>query len=246
LKKGARFAHPTTIKTEQPMRLLRVIPFVVAWLPAVVLAQEYKVEALKEAPPSALSGAVKGVIENQGYHVLDDQGKPYADLWLRKAIPASSKPAGPKGAIQFPFLDEGELLGVLRFPGEGHDYRDQTIAKGVYTLRYGLQPQNGDHLGVSEFRDYMLLVPAAKDKELANLPQKKLEGQSAESAGTSHPAVLLLLSAPGSAASSGLSLIHNEEKATWGVVMPLSLSVAGESSPIAQPVQLIIIGAAMN
>jgi hypothetical protein len=228
------------------MRPLRILSFAIALLPTVVRAQEYKVEPLKEAPPAALSGAVKGVLERQGYRVLDDQGKPYADLWLRKATPASSKPAGPKGAIQFPFLDEGELLGALRFPGEGHDYRDQTIGKGVYTLRYGLQPQNGDHLGVSEFRDYMLLVPAAKDKDLANLPQKKLEGQSAESAGTSHPAVLLLLSAPGSAASSGASLIHNEEKATWGVVIPLSLAVAGESGPVAQPVQLILIGAAMN
>jgi hypothetical protein len=227
------------------MRPLRFISLVVALLPTVVRAQEYKVEALKEAPPAALSGAVKGVLESQGYRVVDDQGKPYAEFWLRKAIPASSKPAGPKGAVQFPFLDEGELLGALRFPGEGHDYRDQTIAKGVYTLRYGLQPQNGDHLGVSEFRDYMLLVPAAKDKELANLAQKKLEGQSAESAGTSHPAVLLLLSAPGSASGAGPSLIHNEEKATWGVVIPLSLAVQG-GGPATQPVQLILIGAAMN
>lgn len=228
------------------MRLLRVIPLaLVALLPAVVRAQEYKVEVLKEAPPAALSGAVKGVLESQGYRVVDDQGKPYAEFWLRKAIPASSKPSGPKGAIQFPFLEEGELFGALRFPGEGHDYRDQTIAKGVYTLRYGLQPQNGDHLGVSEFRDYALLVPAAKDKDLANLPQKKLEGQSAESAGTSHPAVLLLLSAPGTSSGAGPSLIHNEEKATWGVVIPLGLAVQGGGA-VTQPVQLILIGAAMN
>ena len=85
----------------------------------------------------------------------------------------------------------------MQFPGEGHDYRDQTIAKGVYTIRYGLQPVNGDHLGVSPFRDYALLLPAAKDKTVASLPRKQLEDQSAESAGTSHPAVFFMLDVPG-------------------------------------------------
>ena len=88
----------------------------------------------------------------QGYRIVDGQGKPFADIWLRKSIPASSKPAGAKGVIQFPFLAESELLGVIQLPGEGHDYRDQAIAKGIYTVRYGLQPVNGDHLGVSPFR----------------------------------------------------------------------------------------------
>jgi len=227
------------------MRLLRVIPLVVALGPAVVLAEEYKVEVLKEAPPASLAGAIKGVLDAQGYRVVNDSGKPYADFWLRKEIPASAKPGAPEGAIQFPFLAEGELLGALRFPGEGHDYRDQTIGQGVYTLRYGLQPINGDHLGVSVYRDYMLLVPAANDKGLANLTKKALDEQSAESAGTSHPAVLLLLSAPGTSSGAGLSLIHNEEKATWGAVIPLSLAVPGQAAPVVQPVQLILIGAAM-
>ncbi len=82
------------------------------------------------------------------------------------------------------------MLGALRFPGEGHDYRDQSIGKGVYTLRYGLQPVNGDHLGVSPNRDYMLLLPAGKDATPVNIAKKPLEERSAESAGTSHPAVL--------------------------------------------------------
>jgi len=225
------------------MRLLRVIPLVVALGPAVVLAEEYKVEVLKEAPPASLAGAIKGVLDAQGYRVVDDSGKPYADFWLRKEIPVSAKPGAPEGAIQFPFLAEGQWLGALRFPGEGHDYRDQTIAQGVYTLRYGLQPINGDHLGVSVYRDYMLLVPAAKDKGLANLTKKALDEQSAESAGTSHPAVLMLLSAKEAGAAP--SMIHDEEKATWGAVFPLRLSVKGESAPVTQPVQLILIGAAM-
>ena len=228
------------------MRCNRVIVLSVVLLPAAVLGQEsYKVEVLKEGPPGTPAGEFKEALDGSGYRVVDDQGKSYAEFWLRKAVPATKKPAGPEGAILFPVLAEGELLGAMRFPGEGHDYRDQTIAKGIYTLRYGLQPVNGDHLGVSTFRDYALLVPAAKDKSVADLPPKRLEQQSAESAGTSHPAVLMLLAAPAGSTAEP-AMVHDETLNTWGAVIPLNLAVKGESSPVTLPVQLILVGMAMN
>ena len=52
------------------------------------------------------------------------------EIWLRKATPGSEKPAGPKRAIQFPFLADGELLGVLQFATEGHDRVHAVIAVG--------------------------------------------------------------------------------------------------------------------
>jgi hypothetical protein len=228
--------------------LMRLNPLFVATallLPTGVLAQDsYKVEVLKEGPPASVAPAVKGELSAQGYRVVDGQGKAYAEFWLRKAIPASGKPAGGKGAIQFPVLAEGELLGVLRFVAEGHDYRDQSIAPGVYTLRYGLQPVNGDHLGVSTYRDYVLLVPAGKDTSVAAIPTKPLQERSAESAGTTHPAVLMLLGAPADSKGDP-SIVRDETKNTWGAVVPLSLSVKGEPAPVSLPVQLVVIGAAM-
>lgn len=213
-------------------------------LPTAALAQEsYKIEPLKEAPPSDLAGEVRGALAAQGYKVVDGKGKTYAEFWLRKSVPASEKPSGPKGTVQFPFLAEGELLGALRYPAEGHDYRDQSIGKGVYTVRYGLQPVNGDHLGVSPFRDYALLLPAAKDRSLANVPEKPLHERSAEAAGTSHPAVLLLLTAPAGAAPPAIH--HDPEKNTWGAVVPLNLAVPGSGSAPPVRVQLIVVGAAM-
>jgi len=227
------------------MRCYRLMVLAVVLLPAAVLAQEsYKVEVLKEGPPAALAGEIKDVIAPTGYRIVNDQGKSYAEFWLRKAVPATGKPAGPQGAVLFPVLAEGELLGALRFPDEGHDYRDQAIAKGVYTLRYGLQPVNGDHLGVSTFRDYALLLPAGKDKAVADLPEKRLEQQSAESAGTNHPAVLMLL-APPAGSSSGPSMVHDEAMNLWGAVVPLNLGIMGGPSSATLPVQLILIGMAM-
>lgn len=212
-------------------------------LPASSLAESYKIEALKEAPPAAIADEVRTALATDGYRVVDDKGKPYAEIWLRKSTPATSKPAGIQGQIQFPFLSEGTVVGALRFPGEGHDYRDQTIAKGVYTLRYGLQPVNGAHLGVSPYRDYLLLLPAARDKSLAEIKAKPLEEKSAESAGTSHPAVLLLMTAPDGAGEAP-AVHHDQEKNTWGAVIPLKVGVKGSDSPTTIPIQLVIVGAA--
>jgi hypothetical protein len=206
-------------------------------------AQEsYKVEELKQAPPSSISQEISAALNPQGYRIVDGQGKPFVEIWLRKSIPASAKPAGPRGEIQFPFLEESALLGVIQFVGEGHDYRDQAIAKGVYTMRYGLQPVNGDHLGVSPFRDYSLLLPGAKDKALAMLPRKQLETQSTESTGSSHPAVFFMLAVPSSPARAMPSMIHDAEKNTWRVVVPLNLAVRGEPKLMTYPVSIIVVG----
>jgi hypothetical protein len=225
------------------MRTLRLWLFVPAFVSSSVTADDsYKVEELKQAPPQVISKEISSVMNGLGYRVVDSQGKPFVELWLRKAIPAAAKPSGSKGAIQFPFLVESELLGVMQVVGEAHDYRDQTIAKGTYTMRYGLQPVNGDHLGVSPFRDYSLLLPLSKDKTIAILPRKQLETQSAESAGSSHPACFFMLAVPATDSAGVPKLIHDTEKNTWRVVVPLNLAVKGESKPLMYPVSIIVAG----
>jgi hypothetical protein len=211
-----------------------------------VLAQDsYKVSVLKEPPPQAASAAIRELLSDQGFRIQNDKGQTLADIWLRKAIPGSEKPSGPQGAVLFPFLADGELIGVLQFPSEGRDYRDQPIPKGVYTMRYGLQPVNGDHLGVSIYRDYSLLLPAPRDQTPALPPRKQLEARSAESAGTSHPAVLLLQAPPAEASKTVFpSMIRDAEKNTWSVAVPFNILVKGQAGAIVQPVLLVVVGAA--
>lgn len=201
-----------------------------------------KVEVLKEGPPAGLGEAIRGALSGQGYRIIDESGNPFLDVWLRKSIPSSAKPAGQKGTIQFPFLVEGELLGACQFATEGRDYRDQEIPKGAYTLRYGLQPVNGDHLGVSPFRDYALLLPAAKDNSLDLPPRKQLEERSAEAAGTSHPAVLMLLSSPAEDQKKAPTMVHDSEKNTWCATLPFDLLVKGQREPIVYFVRLMVVG----
>ena len=204
--------------------------------------ESYKLEKLNEGPPPGLASGVKETLEGHGYRVVDPEGKSLVDVWLRKGAPASAKPSGPKGAVLYPVLAEGELIGAVKYAAEGHDYRDQAIVPGVYTLRYGLQPINGDHLGVSVNRDYVLLVPAAKDTETADLPRKKLESRSAESVGTTHPAVLLLLSPP-EKLPDGPTMVNDPMLNTWGAIVSLPLGVKGEANPVPLPIQIVVVGA---
>jgi hypothetical protein len=226
------------------MRSLFVTLIFVAGSTAALAQESIKVATIKQSPPESVAAPIRENLSGQAYRIQDEQGQTFADIWLRKAVPISAKPGESKGAVLFPFLAEGELVGVLQFAAEGHDYRDQPIAKGVYTMRYGLQPVNGDHLGVSTYRDYSLVLPAGKDRTLALPPRKQLEERSAESAGTSHPAVFLLLAAPADASKSDPSVIRDAEKNTWSVVLPLSLRIKGHNEDVSYPVRLVVVGAA--
>lgn len=226
----------------RPTRLLMLS--VVAFGPFAASARAegpYKAEVLKEGPPASLAAAVKAELSPTGFRITDAAGKPYADLWLRRATPASGKPAGASGTTQFPVLAEGVLLGAMRYSAEGQDYRDQTIGPGVYTVRYGLQPQNGAHLGKSPFRDYFLLLPAAKDTSPDVLAKKPLDERSAEAAGTTHPACLELLAAPESAKADAPRMVQDQEKNTWALVVPVPLAVGGEAAAL--DMQIIVSGA---
>ena len=57
----------------------------------------------------------------------------------------------PQSDVLYGALPEGALLGVVHFPKATTDFRSQTIKAGFYTLRYGLIPQDGNHMGVNPY-----------------------------------------------------------------------------------------------
>ena len=125
------------------------------------------------------------------------------EIWFRADKPAGGKSAGEE-AVTLPSVPQGALLAVIRFAGKGSDRRGQNIKPGVYTLRYSLMPVNGDHQGAAPQRDFMLLVPAADDKDLNAMPAfEALVDMSKKASGTPHPAVMSLWKAED--AKTGLS-----------------------------------------
>ena len=64
-------------------------------------------------------------------------------------------------------VPDGTLVGAVKLDADTRDIRGRLMKAGVYTLRYAIQPKTDDHFGVSPFRNFLLLSPAAVDKDPA-------------------------------------------------------------------------------
>src|SRR5262249_51958434 len=116
------------------------------------------------------------------------------DVWLAKEVPLKPKFKSSL-RIKYPF-QPGQLIGVIRFPENSKptDFRGQALKAGTYTLRYGLQPDDGNHLGTSEIRDFLVGCPPKTDTSPKRIEDiKDLFKLSASAAGSTHPAIFLML-----------------------------------------------------
>jgi hypothetical protein len=149
-----------------------------------VLAQGPGISAERHtaAVPTELAAPVASLLAPGGIHATTP--KATLDLWFVKALPV--KADAPSWAA----VEEGTLVGAVRLPAEFRDIRGRIIKAGVYTLRYGIQPDNGDHLGVSPYRAFLLLSPAALDSNPAPRGHDGTIEISKQAIGGSHPAVL--------------------------------------------------------
>jgi len=148
---------------------------------------QYKAEPAG-APPTEVAPAIAAVLQKDGAKITNN-GKAYCEIWFRTDKPPAAKTT--EDGVTLPPTPVGALLGVIRFDGNGADRRGQTIKAGVYTLRYGIMPINGDHQGAAPQRDFLLMTPAAEDKDLNSTPNfDALVAMSRKASGTPHPAVL--------------------------------------------------------
>jgi hypothetical protein len=158
---------------------------------ALCVAQTGKVESLGALTDSSVADSVRSGLENKGYRITLEDGSVACELWFMKGIAGQSKEVA--GAV-YSELAESTLVGVLHFSQPGSDYRGQPIASGYYTLRYELLPNDGNHLGAAANRDFLLLVPAAADKDPATNPKPaEVIELSRKASGTHHPAPLSLV-----------------------------------------------------
>jgi len=159
---------------------------------ATLWGQPYKADKAGPPPPEVASG-ISQALDPKGFQISSD-GAAYCELWLRGNVPSAARSNEQNGAlpnVTLPNIPEGTLLGVIRFDGPGSDRRGQTIQPGVYTLRYGIMPLNGNHEGAAPQRDFLLLTPAAEDRDLNATPNlDALAAMSRKASHTAHPAVL--------------------------------------------------------
>ena len=139
------------------------------------------------------------------------------EFWFVSSLPAGS-------ASDWSGVAEGTVVGAVRVGGTFKEIRGKTVKPGVYTLRFGLQPQNGDHLGASPNREYLLLSPAAVDTDVKPLGFEGTVAISKQTLGASHPAALSL--DPPVATGTPLSAVTNELDHK-GVVIELKTASGG-------------------
>ena len=133
-----------------------------------------------DAVPSEIQAPVAAQLQTGGVRASVD-GKTL-DFWFVKGVPVT-------GAAEWDRVAEGSLIGAVRIGAAFRDIRGKVIKPGVYTLRYGIQPDNGDHLGVSPHRQFLLLIPARDDKNPAPQGHEETIELSKGSIGGSHPGV---------------------------------------------------------
>jgi hypothetical protein len=133
---------------------------------------------------------LKKALEPSGSRVSLVDGA-YCDIWLRAGVPSGKTEA--QGAV-YTSLGESTLIGVIVFARATTDFRGQPLKPGAYTLRYGLHPTDGNHLGISPVRDFLVLIPVAGDQNPdARFKFEELMKMSSKASGTNHPAVISMV-----------------------------------------------------
>ena len=194
----------------------------------------YKVEPVPLPAGSDVPAALAALLQPQGARVVDSSGATVCEIWLGNAVPLAATPnSSPE--IMYGSLGMGTLVGLIHFPAKGSDFRRQAIKPGFYTLRYGLTPQDGNHMGVNPTRDFLLMCPVAQDTNLtAALSFQDMAKLSKAATGTNHPGILTMDS-PGSGATAGI--VQNSQ----GYSVLQAQAQAKTSAGAAQPMNLAII-----
>ena len=189
--------------------------------------------------PEGLSPKVAEVLSETGYEVTGPDGV-VCVIWLAKELGVKPK-FKPSLSVAYPFTN-GQLLGAVQFPEGTHgvDFRAQEIESGVYTLRYGQQPVDGNHLGTSEIRDFCLALPADKDKDPKPIfDMRQLTGTAADAAGSTHPAIFLM-SAPPEKPEKEAKLLQDEDHDYWILQMATTGKAGDKSVPLSM--RIVVVG----
>jgi hypothetical protein len=216
--------------------LVAMVLSVALWSWVGVAQAAEKLEAVS-ALPDGLAKEIAAVVDANGQKVVGKDGA-VCSVWLVKEVPIKAN-FKPTLNVKYPFAP-GELVGVLQVQAKSKytDFRGQEIKPGVFTLRYGQQPEDGNHVGTSDLADFLLAIPATVDTDAKPLGDfKGLSERSAKTAGSTHPAIFSLL--PSDKPAEKPALTHDDSKehtmlsttlaAKGGAKVALRMVVIGKS-----------------
>ena len=154
------------------------------------LGADLTVRVTDKEPPKELDASIRAVLQKKAVQLMNGD-KAAWELWLVSELPLQAKPASLAKALDA--VKQPALIGAVSVPKAMRDYRDDELAAGVYTMRFALQPQDGNHLGTAEFSYFAALTPAKLDTKLDGIADyKALVKASSKETSTDHPVILSL------------------------------------------------------
>ena len=200
-------------------------------------AEDGKLTVVEKAP-AGLADKVSAALNPSGQQV-SAAGGPIGTVWLVKQLEAKAD-FKPSLSVKYP-LTPGQLVGAIEVvkKSEFTDFRGQDVAAGVYTLRYGQQPVDGNHVGTSDLADFLLAIPAKLDTDPALLKMSEaMHKLSAKTSGSNHPAIFSLL--PPKPDEKTPALTHDSGKHLW--ILSLAADGKAGDAAVKVPLRVVIVG----
>jgi len=190
--------------------------------------------------PKEIPAAFAGLLDPKGIRV-EVKGKLLYDVWLRREL-TLARPARNEMSSEFGVLPLGEFVGVIRSNGREVDYRESPIDKGFFAMRYGMQPNDGDHLGTAPTRDFLVLTGFEDDEDTAPVSDMDdLAELSLMASSTDHPMILYLLKPEGEA-SAAARIVEHDEREEWILELTVSGRATDEEKAKSLRVGVVLIG----
>ena len=152
-------------------------------------AADLTVKVVDKPPPNDVDESIRKLVQSRAVQLLDGD-KAVFEFWLCEAA-LKAKPESPGKALAA--VREFSLLGIASVSGGQRDYKDNEVPEGIHTVRFALQPQDGDHSGTADFPYFAVLTRPANDpKPDAFATFTSLMKASGRGTSTGHPVVLSL------------------------------------------------------
>jgi hypothetical protein len=221
------------------MSRLLAVGVLLAAVPAFAADAKYRIKSVSAPAPKELAEPIRKLMSEHAVQLTDSKGTVLCEVWLRKELPVKTTPEQIKNGLTYRDLEESTLLGAVRFHQPFSDYRKHKVKPGVYTLRLGFQPMDGDHMGTAPNSEFCLLIAAKDDTKPDLLETKQLQERSAKAIGGSHPGVFLLF--PNEKPGDGPKLVEKEND-HWVAMLKGTVSVGGQKTPAGLGIGLTLIG----
>ena len=210
-------------------RILAVVSCLFAATLAAAADPTFTVKVADADPPKELSDPVRAVLDGKAMSVSDDKGKLLCTVWACKAVETKATADQAKAGLKYAHVEQTTLVGAVKFPEEWKDYRKQKIKAAVYTLRIGIQPEDGDHQGTAPFNEFCLLSPADQDKKPDAIEPKELHELSTKSTTRKHPGVMLLFP---NTKPEDQPKVESKPNATWVLYVKRPVDVNGTKTSL--------------